>query len=61
MDYVKPIDLLPGRKRLAYLRAREGMTPNHKKLLRVYREDHAGAGIVPGHFGAGVSVWRRFA
>jgi putative transposase len=28
-----------GYRRLGYLLAREGMTPNHKKLLRVYREE----------------------
>ncbi|MCW2396637.1 putative transposase [Sphingobium sp. B8D3C] len=27
-------------RRLGYLLAREGMTPNHKKLLRVYREEN---------------------
>ena len=26
-------------RRLGYLLAREGMTPNHKKLLRIYREE----------------------
>ena len=29
-----------GYRRLGYLLAREGMTPNHKKLLRVYREEN---------------------
>ncbi len=28
-----------GYRRLGYLLAREGMTPNHKKLLRIYREE----------------------
>jgi putative transposase len=28
-----------GYRRLGYLLAREGITPNHKKLLRVYREE----------------------
>ncbi len=28
-----------GYRRLGYLLAREGLTPNHKKLLRIYRED----------------------
>lgn len=28
-----------GYRRLGYLLAREGMTPNHNKLLRIYRED----------------------
>ncbi|NOW47761.1 hypothetical protein FHW96_003943 [Novosphingobium sp. SG751A] len=27
-----------GCRRLGYLLARRGMTPNHKKLLRIYRE-----------------------
>jgi len=27
-----------GYRRLGYLLAREGMTPNHKKLRRIYRE-----------------------
>ena len=27
-------------RRLGYLLAREGMTPNHKKLLRIYREEN---------------------
>ena len=29
-----------GYRRLGYLLAREGMTPNHKKLLRIYREEN---------------------
>jgi putative transposase len=29
-----------GCRRLGYLLAREGMTPNHKKLLRIYREEN---------------------
>jgi putative transposase len=29
-----------GYRRLGYLLAREGITPNHKKLLRVYREEN---------------------
>ena len=29
-----------GYRRLGYLLAREGKTPNHKKLLRVYREEN---------------------
>jgi len=29
-----------GYRRLGYLRAREGITPNHKKLLRIYREEN---------------------
>jgi putative transposase len=29
-----------GYRRLGYLLAREGMAPNHKKLLRVYREEN---------------------
>ena len=29
-----------GYRRLGYLLAREGMTPNHKKLLRLYREEN---------------------
>ena len=28
-----------GYRRLGYLLAREGLTPNHKKLLRIYREE----------------------
>jgi putative transposase len=28
-----------GYRRLGYLLAREGITPNHKKLLRIYREE----------------------
>ena len=28
-----------GYRRLGYLLAREGVTPNHKKLLRIYREE----------------------
>ena len=28
-----------GYRRLGYLLAREGMAPNHKKLLRIYREE----------------------
>jgi len=28
-----------GYRRLSYLLAREGLAPNHKKLLRVYREE----------------------
>src|SRR5690606_9411826 len=28
-----------GYRRLGYLLAREGMRPNHKKLLRIYREE----------------------
>jgi hypothetical protein len=28
-----------GYRRLGYLLAREGIVPNHKKLLRIYRED----------------------
>src|SRR5204863_518112 len=29
-----------GYRRLGYLLAREGMTPNHKKLRRIYREEN---------------------
>lgn len=29
-----------GYRRLGYLLAREGMRPNHKKLLRIYREEN---------------------
>lgn len=29
----------PRYRRLGYLLAREGITPNHKKLLRIYREE----------------------
>ena len=29
-----------GYRRLGYLLAREGITPNHKKLLRIYREEN---------------------
>jgi len=29
-----------GYRRLGYLLAREGMTPNHKKLLRIYRQEN---------------------
>ena len=28
-----------GYRRLGYLLARKGITPNHKKLLRIYREE----------------------
>ena len=28
-----------GSRRLGYLLAREGLAPNHKKLLRIYREE----------------------
>ena len=28
-----------GYRRLGYLLAREGMTPNHEKLLRIFREE----------------------
>jgi putative transposase len=28
-----------GYRRLSYLLAREGLKPNHKKLLRLYREE----------------------
>ncbi len=33
-----------GYPRLGYLLAREGITRNHKKLLRVYREEGAARG-----------------
>jgi transposase InsO family protein len=32
-----------GYRRLGYLLAREGMAPNHKRLLRVYREENCGS------------------
>jgi putative transposase len=34
-----PLRLPFGYRRLGYLLAREGITPNHKKLLRIYREE----------------------
>lgn len=32
-------ELAAARRRLGYLLAREGVKPNHKKLLRLYREE----------------------
>jgi len=35
-----------GYRRLGYLLAREGMTPNHKKLLRIYPEENLRVAVV---------------
>lgn len=51
-----------GYRRLGYLLAREGITPNHKKLLRIYREDvsdtwreHCACAVVAG----ASALWAR--
>ncbi len=45
--------VLAGERRLGYLLGREGIAPNHKKLLRIYREEGLRSGGAAAQAGIG--------